>query len=129
VLEFLSAEALGVDLPRRCASCRSCKECQFRTITNTFKEDQECQAILEGFKFDEERKKWTASYPIFVPPSELQDNYHQVKSYTENMERRLVKQNRVEEFSTQFKDTVDRGVFRELTQKELRDWKGDPSTT
>ena len=29
--EFLSAEAMGVDLPRRCPSCKNCKECQFRT--------------------------------------------------------------------------------------------------
>jgi hypothetical protein len=27
VPEFLSAEALGVYLPRRCSSCRNCKEC------------------------------------------------------------------------------------------------------
>jgi hypothetical protein len=25
--EFLSAEAMGVDLPRRCPSCKNCKEC------------------------------------------------------------------------------------------------------
>jgi hypothetical protein len=90
----------------------------------TFKEDKEYQAISEGLKFYESRKKWTASYPFFIPPSELQDNYGQVKSYTENMELRLVKQNRVEEFNAQFKDTVNRGVFRELTKAEVSKWKG-----
>ncbi len=42
--------------------------------------------ILEGLKFNEERRKWTASYPFFIPPSELKDNYQQVKTYTERME-------------------------------------------
>jgi hypothetical protein len=110
-------------------SCKTCKECQFRTSAiSLFKEDQEYQVILDGLKFDEERKKWTASYPFCIPPSELQDNYHQVKSYTENMERRIVKQNRVEEFNAQLKDTVDRGVFREL---QLKSWTvgKDLSTT
>ncbi len=55
--------------------------------------------ILEGLKFSEERRKWTASYPFFVPPSELKDNYQQVKTYTERMEKRLIKQGRVEEFN------------------------------
>ena len=123
-MDFLSAEAMGTDLPRRCASCKNCKECQFRTSCISFKEDQEYQVILDGLKFDEDRCKWTASYPFFVPPTELSDNFQQVKRYTENMERRLIKQNRVEEFNKQFQDTVDRGVFRELQGEELQAWKG-----
>jgi hypothetical protein len=122
--EFLSAEAMGVDLPRRCPSCKNCKECQFRTSAVSYKEDQEFHVILEGLKFNEERRKWTASYPFFIPPSELKDNYQQVKTYTERMEKRLIKPGRIEEFNSQFRDTVERGVFRELSAEELRDWKG-----
>ncbi len=80
--------------------------------------------ILEGLKFNKERRKWTASYPFFIPPSELKDNYQQVKTYTERMEKRLIKQGRVEEFNSQFRDTVERGVFRELSEEELKEWKG-----
>jgi hypothetical protein len=46
--EFLSAEAMGVDLPRRCPSCKNCKECQFRTSAVSYKEDQEFHVILDG---------------------------------------------------------------------------------
>ncbi len=122
--EFLSAEAMGVDLPRRCPSCKNCKECQFRTSAVSYKEDQEFHVILEGLKFNEERRKWTAFYPFFIPPSELKDNYQQVKTYTERMEKRLIKQGRVEEFNSQFRDRVERGVFRELSAEELKEWKG-----
>jgi hypothetical protein len=53
--DFLTTESLGTDLPRRCTSCRKCKECKFRTDCLTFKEDQEYQIILEGLKFNKER--------------------------------------------------------------------------
>jgi len=67
--DFLSAEALGTDMPRRCKNCLKCKECQFRADSLTFKENQEYQVILDGLKFDAERKKWTAAYPS-VPREE-----------------------------------------------------------
>jgi hypothetical protein len=38
--DFLTTESLGTDLPRRCTSCRKCKECKFRTDCLTIKEDQ-----------------------------------------------------------------------------------------
>ncbi len=37
-----------------------------------------------------------------------------------SMEKRLSKQKRTEEFNKQFYDTVDRGVFREISEKESR---------
>jgi hypothetical protein len=86
-VDFLTAEALGTDLPRICKSCLSCKERQFRTDSTSFKENQEYQVILEGLSFDKERKKWTASYPFCIPPSELRDNYQQVLGYTASMEK------------------------------------------
>jgi hypothetical protein len=64
--------------------------------------------------------------PLLHSPfrAELKDNYQQVKTYTERMEKRLIKQGRVEEFNSQFRDTVERGVFRELSEEELKEWKG-----
>jgi hypothetical protein len=59
--DFLMAESLGTDLPRRCTSCQKCKECKFRTDSLTFKEDQEYQVILEGLKFNKERGRWRAT--------------------------------------------------------------------
>ncbi len=41
-----------------------------------------------------------------------------------SMEKRLSKQKRTEEFNKQFYDTVDRGVFREISEKEMREWTG-----
>jgi hypothetical protein len=122
--DFLTAESMGTDLPRRCTSCRRCKECKFRTDSLTFKEDQEYQVILEGLKFNKERERWSATYPFHIPPSTLRDNYEQVFRYTLAQEKRLAKQGRTEEFNEEFYKTVERGVFREITPEEMAAWDG-----
>jgi hypothetical protein len=40
------------------------------------------------------------------------------------MEKRLNKQNRTDEFNKQFYDTVERGVFREVSEREMQQWSG-----
>jgi hypothetical protein len=90
----------------------------------TFKENQEYRVILDGLKFDAERKKWTASYPFCIPPSELMDNHDQVYKYTLYQEKRLAKEGRTEEFNKQFYETVERGVFKEISREEMKKWEG-----
>jgi hypothetical protein len=111
-MDFLSAKALGTDLPRRWVLCLGCKECKFRADSISFKENQEYQVILDGLKFSATTKRWTASYPFCVPPTDLKYNYDQVRGYTVSMERRLNKQNRTKEFNQQFYDTVKRSFPR-----------------
>jgi hypothetical protein len=65
-----------------------------------------------------------AAYPFCIPPTDLKDNYEQVRGYTVSMEKRLNKQNRTEEFNKQFYDTVERGVFREVSEREMQQWSG-----
>jgi hypothetical protein len=122
--DFLTAESLGTDLPRRCTSCHRCKECKFRTDCLTFKEDQEYQIILEGLAFNKERRRWRATYPFHIPSTTLKDNYAQVFKYILAQEKRLAKQGRMEEFNAEFYKTVERGVFQEITQEEMAAWNG-----
>ena len=122
--DFLSAEAMGVEMPRRCASCKKCKECQFRTSMLTFKENAEYEAILDNLSYDPEDKKWTAAYPFAIDPQILQDNKFQAVACMKSQEKRLVKQKRMEEFNKVFQETVDRGVFKKLTSEEMEEWKG-----
>ncbi len=122
--DFLSSEALGTDMPRQCKNCLKCKECRFRADSLSFKENQEYQVILDGLMFDEKRGKWTASYPFCIPPSKLMDNFDQVYKYTLYQEKRLAKEGRTEEFNKQFYETVGRGMFREISRKEMKEWKG-----
>jgi hypothetical protein len=62
--EFIPAEVMGTELPRRCPACRNCKECQFRMDNLTFKENTEYEVILSKLHLDVKRKQWIAGYPF-----------------------------------------------------------------
>jgi len=123
-VDLLSAEAMGTDIPRRWASCQNCKVCRFQATSLSFREDKEYSIILDGLKFDEKKKRWTASYPFCESSIILADNYKQVKGFTEGLERKLEKKGRVDEVNKQFYETVERVVFHQLTDEEIEDWDG-----
>jgi hypothetical protein len=102
----------------------SAEECKFRTDSLTFKENQEYQVILDGFKFNGAREKRTATYPFRIPLSTLQDNYEQVYRYTLAQERRLAKQEQTQEFNAEFYKTVEHGMFKEIRPEEMAAWDG-----
>ncbi len=114
-VDFLTAEGLGVDLPRRCVTCDGCKECRFRAAHLTWREAEELRAIERGLVLDTQRRQWTARYPYRVPPETLADNRAQAITLMYSLERRLRRTGRLEDFNKVFQDSVDRGVFREIT--------------
>ena len=99
--EFLTAEGLGVEIPKRCKSCQCCKECNYKALHLSWKENEELKAIEDGLSYDMKKAKWIAKYPFKTDPSVLSDNRSQALSLMKGLEKR-------------FADAVDRGVFREL---------------
>jgi hypothetical protein len=122
--EFIPAEVMGTELPRRCPACRNCKECQFRMDSLTFKENTEYEIILNKLHLDVERKQWIAGYPFNTLVEKLIDNYNQARGCMSRMESRLLKKGRIAEFNRQFQDNVDRGVFRPISREEAAQYKG-----
>ena len=123
-MDFISAEAVGTDVPRRCATCRHCKECEFKLQCLTWEENKQLETVEKGLKLDVEAKKWTASYPFTTPPTVLEDNYGQAVACMRSMEKRLAKQGNLEHFNKNFQETIDRGVFKELTKEEADSYTG-----
>jgi hypothetical protein len=62
--EFIPAESMGTELPRRCPACRNCKECRFLMDSLSFKENTEYEIILSKLRLNVDRKKWVARYPF-----------------------------------------------------------------
>jgi hypothetical protein len=122
--EFILAEAMGKEVPRRCPACRNCKECQFRMDSLTFKVNAEYEVILSKLQLDVERKKWVAGYPFNTMVEKLIDNYNQARGCMSRMESRLLKKGRLEEFNRQFQNNVDRGVFKPIPKEEADQYKG-----
>jgi hypothetical protein len=54
--EFIPANAMGAELPRRCRAWKNCKECQFRMDSLSFKENTEYEIILSKLRLDMGRK-------------------------------------------------------------------------
>jgi hypothetical protein len=122
--EFIPAEVMGTELPRRCLACRNCKECQFCMDSLTFKENTEYEVILNKLHLDVERKQWIAGYPFNTLVEKLIDNYNQARGFMSRMETRLLKKGRIAEFNRQFQDNVDRGVFKPISREEATRYKG-----
>ena len=79
-VDFLSVEAIGVDIPKRCRLCVSCKECNFKSHQLTWRENVELTAIESGLTLDTLKKVWTAEYSLEKDASLLKDNRGQVMS-------------------------------------------------
>jgi hypothetical protein len=73
--ESIPAEAMGMELPRRCPACKNCEECQFRMDSLSFQENAEYEVILGKLRLDVNRKKWVAGYPFNTMVEHLIDNY------------------------------------------------------
>ena len=116
--DFFTVEAFGTDPPRRCKTCSTCKECSFRSTYLSWQENKELKIIEEGLSLDTTNKKWTCTYPFKEDPSVLNDNYGQAKALLCNLERRLLKNGRLDEFNTQFQDSIDRGIFRAIPEED-----------
>ena len=120
-VDFLTAEAFGVDVPKRCKFCRGCKECGFKAHQLTYTENMELQEIEDGLTLDTTRKKWTASYPFHTDPAKLKNNMGQAVACLYSLERRLNKAGQMKNFNEQFQEAVDRGVFKEWQPEEVYD--------
>ena len=122
--DFITAEAIGTETPRRCAACKNCSECQYRTENLTWQENNELTIIEEGLKLDEKRSRWTARYPFLVSPNVLEDNKRQAEACMRKLEKQLLKKGELEAFNNQFNETVERGVFKKITPEEAVAYAG-----
>ena len=118
--DFLTAEGLGVELPKRCKACNQCKECAFKAVHLSWQENQELKCIEEGLELDVEKKKWIAQYPFQGDPNVLVNNKPQAIAMLKNLEKRLISKGQMEEFNAQFQDTVQRGVFKLVTEQNYQ---------
>ena len=115
---FLEGEKLITDLPPRCNGCRQCKECSERATALSWKDQNEMESIEKNLSFDPIKKKWIAAYPFTEDPSVLGNNHKQALAMVSKMENRLERQNLREDFNQVFKDSVNRGVFQEISKEE-----------
>ena len=122
--DFMAAEALGCEPPRRCIRCKGCTDCTFRGAKMSAKEAVELRMMEENMHFDENIGKWRVGYPFLQDPKVLRDNYKTVLRMAETLERRLEKAGIVEPANEVFHKMVANGALVELDQREIDMWDG-----
>ena len=63
-------------------------------------------------------------YPHIKDVTKLQDNFGQVVAITTQVEKRLVKLGRREEYDDKVRGYLGRGAFVELEKEEMENWHG-----
>ena len=122
--EFMWAESLGCEAPRRCQDCRGCKECGFRGAHMSQQEAVELRMMEDGVSFDESIGKWRVKYPFIQDPRVLSNNYKRVLRMMESTERKLAKLGETEAANEVFQKMVAIGALKEVDAAELRMWSG-----
>ena len=120
--EILSLDDLGVEPPRRCQSCRGCKECSWRGQELSRQEAFELEYLEKCVEFTGGR--FHIKFPFLVDPRELSDNYNQVVKIAESEERKLLRDGYMDRFNELFTKLEDLGVVEEISQAEMSAWKG-----
>ena len=116
---FHSIESLGVSCTPSCGGCR-CGSCHPGGKNMSLSEERELRMIEEGLSFNESSGKWMARYPWLVEPSTLPDNRRVAIATLYSLEKRLLKNKLYgDTYRRQITDMLNRGVAREITNKEL----------
>ena len=121
---FLELEELGTAPPKRCPSHVNCQKCSHQALAMTQREQHELKLICEGMIYNKDEKTLSVHYPVIGDLSKLEDNRVQAIRMAEHLERRLRKQGHLEAYNREMQEFIDRGVFREVTNEEMRSWEG-----
>ena len=124
IYEFFEAENLGVEPPRRCGSCRNCKDCSFRGHMLSQKEQYETQVIESKIQYDQSLHQFVVSYPFTQDPSILPNNKTQVIKIAEREEKHLAKCGLLDSFNQEFNKMLSNGALVELSNHEQEMWDG-----
>ena len=120
--DYYSYDSLGVEPPRRCQSCKGCRECSWRGHQLSKQESYELEYMENCVDFRD--GKFHIKFPFLVDPHELSDNYRQVVRIAEWEEKKLEQEGCVDKFNELFQKLQDLGAVEEISDYELKTWSG-----
>lgn len=129
-VDFFTAESFGVNVPPKCKDCRKgCKECKLISRFCSRAEQAAHQVMVENLELNPVTEQWQTKYAYLEDPMVLckdGDNREQAIGIMIKTENRLKKQppENAENYCAQFSDFVGRGVFKQVSEDELTQYKG-----
>ena len=124
ILNFIQGEELATHIVPKCGGCK-CSKCPLPGHTYSFEEEAELKLIRDGLKYDESARAWTARYPWKKDPYSLPDNRYAVLAAFYRLKKKLRRDVQLAQtYQSQMEDMVQRGVAKEVSPKELEEYKG-----
>ena len=120
---FLECEEMAVSAPRKCLRCTRCQTCNFQRIEMSRKEEAEMRMMEENTWLDANSRRIHTTYPVVGDLSKLRDNRWQAVKMAENLERRLLKNDKLENYNEEFQSFVNHGVLSEVSNDNIEAWK------
>ena len=122
--EFWEGEGMGCEPPRRCKSCRGCRECGFSGRQVSAREAWEYTKMEERVTFDPALGKFRVEYFFLDDPRKLPNNRAVVQKIAERLERKLEKEGRTEEANQIFDKMIEVGALEKMTAEQDQAWCG-----
>ena len=122
--EFFEGDVLGIEPPKTCGNCLNCKDCSFRGQQLSQLEQYELKIIESKVKYVASQQCFHVQYPFLDDPNTLPSNRGQVLKIAEREERKLMKENLLEQFNTEFDKMLENDVIAEISEKEMNMWDG-----
>ena len=123
IREYFDSNELQVEAPRRCTACMNCV-CVCVGHQMSLREQFEHKVMEDNVVYDDVQKVFRVNYSFIEDPSILTYNVHQVIKIAEREELKLEKENLKEEFNTEFDKMLSCGALIELTENDMKSWKG-----
>ena len=120
--DFWELENLGVEPPKRCGKCKSCKLCSDDGLILSCQEEEEFKMIDDSVTVKDGIS--SISFPFIKNPNVLSNNRNPMLKRSQSLEQSLKRRGLSEAYNTEFKKFLERGVIAEVSQPELDSYSG-----
>ena len=121
-MDFWELNSLGVQPPKRCGRCKSCKFCSDEGFLISCQEEEEYKVIEDSVTVKD--GKTTLKFPFIKDPNVLSDTSFSMIKRAESLEKSLKRRGLYEDYNTEFKKFIQRKVISEVTKAELNSYDG-----
>ena len=120
--DFWEMDNLGVQPPKKCGRCKSCKLCSEENTIISCQEEEEFRLIDKGVTVKDGKTKLT--FPFIKNPNVLSNNRVPMLRRSQKLEQNLQKRGLLENYNTEFNKFLERNVISEVSQEELDSYGG-----
>ena len=129
-LDAVSTESIGIDVKPKCKSCKvitgNCKECKLISQSMSYLEFLQDQQIEEQIEKIPNAPGYIASYPYTSEVNLLLSNEDICMKRAITVEANMMKKpDDLKQLNAVIKESFDNGVFRWLSDEELKTWTGN----